>query len=306
MTDNERRKRLSELSKIPLFARIDHRLLLDDSGKIGPIANLPRNKRRQLAKSARVLSGKYIAALQKIRNSGAGYPVDRLLRDFAIEYTNRYASSGVNTQPVNFNYIEPFCKISFLKESVAPFAEPAPELDHLFNLTDFFDFLTSKDSDNFKLSSLLELPEGVTLHFTTNGLVTDFGLLNAEDHEFFVSGFSMVRQGNSLHWYILGGEQLSEREWKDLVTEQRDVDLTNTPPEKRLFMEEVISKSGGKFGAPCPLEGTSTALRTIVCGEIDLVSEKVLSRCLMQEMENTFRLYCDDPEIFHEGLETVL
>jgi hypothetical protein len=62
----------------------------------------------------------YRRILLGIRQSGAGYPVDQLLRQLAIEYTHRYASAGVGSQPVSFNYFEAFCDIKLIENSVAP------------------------------------------------------------------------------------------------------------------------------------------------------------------------------------------
>jgi len=295
---DEKKRRLSALNKMPSIAQIDHRLLLDKNGRLPFISQLSKSEQRKLKAHAKIISKRYTDILKKITQSGAGFPVDKFLRELVYEYTHRYASSGANTQPLNFNYFESFCNIRLMSNTVAPYAVPSDEIDHLFNLTDYFDYCTSDKMDNFNLTSLMELPENKTLHFTTNGDVLDFSILNAEGKEFVISGFSMIRRKNFLHWYLLGGEILTQEEWKLKSTDQPEVTLDNIHPRKKAFLTEAIEKNNYLYGLPVALEGTETAIRTIVTGEIDLVTKKYLGRCLMTETENSFNLISDDPEIF--------
>lgn len=298
MSLDEKKKRLSALSQIPSLAGTDHHLLLDQNGNLPFISQLSRNERRKLKAEARKIAEKYSNIIKKIKQSGAGFPVDKLLRELAHEYTNRYASSGTNTQPVSFNYFESFCNIQLFNNTFAPYAVPTSEIDHLFNLTDYFDYYTSNKASNFNLTSLMELPENKTLHFTTNGDILDFSILNAEGKEFVVSGFSIIRRKNSLHWYLIGGELYSDEEWKLISTDESKVTLDNIDPMKKAFLTQVIKEHDYKFGPPVSLEGTDTAIKTIITGEIDLVTQQYLSRCLMTENENSFNLISDDPDIF--------
>lgn len=301
MKNNEEKKnRLSILGKIHPLARQDHRHFLNENGKHRLLQALPRNERRLLAKQSKVFAEQYRQILRSISNSGAGFPIDQLIRQLAIEYTHRYASSGTNNQPISFNYFEPFCEIKLIDKSVAPYAVPINEMDHLFSVGDFFDYLTSSDSKNFKLNSLMNLPEDTAFHFTANGDLSDFTYLNSDGREFLISGFSMVRRGSFLHWCVIGGELLDEAEWEARSNSQIEISLDSVPPFKRAFMEDSLRLNSNKSGSPVALEGASTAIRTIYAGETDLKSEKHLSRCYMSEMENAFFMICDDPEIFDD------
>lgn len=236
-----------------------------------------------------------------IANSGAGYPVDRLLHDLALEYTNRFASSGTETQPVNFNYFEAFCDIKLIPNNVAPYAIPVAEIDNIFNVTDFFEFITSPEAEKFDLTSLMEIPEDKAFHYTANGDVNDLSFQNSSGRDFLISGFSLVRRNTSLFWYLLGGERYSPDEWDILCIEDYDESAGETLPFKQAFIEEVIERHGGKMGAPLPLEGTTSALRTIITGEINLTTKRYYSRCIMTEYNNAFAVKCDDPGIFGKG-----
>ena len=146
MSFDDKQKRLSAVAQMPPISRVDHRLHLDKDGN-HPLSKLPRSQRRRLAAKAKKLGAKYNSLKTMIKRSGAGFPVDKLLRELAIEYTHRFATSGTYTQPISFNYFESFCNIRLIKNSTAPYAEPTSEFDHLFNLTDYFDYITSDESD---------------------------------------------------------------------------------------------------------------------------------------------------------------
>lgn len=298
MTNEERSKRLAELAKVHPIARQDHRNFLNSEGKLPFFSDLTRKQKKEIDLQTKTIAKQYRIALKRLHYSGAGFPADKVLRELAIEYTHRYASSGVFTQPINFNYFEPFCHISLLKGSTAPYARIARESNHLFNGLDFFDYLTSKDSDDFKLNSLSTLLSENIYHFTTNGSVMDCRFMNADGREFIISGFSMIRRGNSLHWYMIGGEIYDKDEWTLVNSEQPEIDLNDIAPHKKAFLSNAIKEQNYQTGGPCPLEGTKTALRTVVCGEIDIDTERHLGRCYMAEYENSFQIYCDDPEVF--------
>jgi len=290
--------RLRNLSLVPRMAAQDHRFFLDEQGEDSRLKSLSRRERRKIAKGGRWLAGEYAKRMRQIAQSGAGYPVDQILRQFAIEYTNRYASSGLYNQPLSFNYFEPFCKIELIPDSVAPYARPVDEIDHIFSISDFFDYTTSDHSNGFELSKLFEVPEGRAAHFTVSGDVNELTFLTAEGREFVVAGFSMVRYGDYVHWFIVGGAVFSEAEWKTLSEQDVPVELDAVPPWKRLFLEQARARYGNKRGAPTPLEGTESTQRTIVTGEIDLTTGRHVGRAYMAEAENSFAIVADDPDIF--------
>ncbi|CDZ46968.1 GIY-YIG nuclease family protein [Neorhizobium galegae] len=297
MSLDQKRKRLAELQKVPGFAARDHRLFKNEEGQDKRLAALPRAQRRKIEKEGRVLAKEYFKVMRQMQQSGAGYPVDQLLRQLAVEYTNRYALSGIDNQPLSFNYFEAFCDIKLLVNSVAPYAEPNREVDHLFSVEDFFEYSTSDQSSGFDISRLEELPEKTVLHFTTNGSINDFTFSTAAGREFLISGFSMLRYENFVHWYIVGGEVFSDTEWEILSQPIENVDLVGTPPWKRAFVEEARSRFAGQPGGPLPLEGTARAQRTVVAGELDLTTRTHVARCYMRETENAFVLVSDDPDL---------
>ena len=293
-----RNKRLDELRKVPQYAAVDHRFFLDENGRDGRISGLPRKICQQIKAEGIKISKKYSQILTYISRSGVGYPVDQFLRDLAVEYTHRYAASGTMNQPTSFNYFESFCNIRLIVDSFAPYAEPADEINHLFNVADYFDYLTVEETPAFDISTLQEVPEGLVHHFTQNGSINDFTYLTSEGREFVISGFSMVRHRGSLHWYLIGGEVLSESEWQHRSKNDMEIESKHVAAEKRPFLADSMRERGNRGGAPIPLQGTKTAVRTIISGETDLITYKHVARCYMTESENIFELFCDDPDVF--------
>lgn len=298
VTEDDKRRRLRSLSEVPLYAAADHRFFLDSKGNDSRVSNLPRAERRKMEAAGRRIGEDYRRIFLGLKKSGAGFPADQLVRQLAIEYTHRYAASGLYNQPLSFNYFEAFCEIRLIDKSYAPYAWPAPEVDHLFSIIDYLDYATGPEGSSFDLSQLKALPDGKAFHFTPNGSILDFTFLTAEGREFFVGGFTMIRHGNSLHWYVLGGAAYSEAEWENLATNQAEFGPENIPAYKRPFLSASMQKNGNKSGKPVTLEGTERALRTIIAAETDLTSCKHVGRCHMEEWEHNFSTISDDPLLF--------
>lgn len=292
-----REKRLGILREVPFLAQLDHRLFQDQNGGHPALEMGTRKERRLREKAAKKLAERYHRHLLSLRDSGAKFPVDQFLRQLAMEYTHRYAGSGTRTQPTSFNYFEPFLNIKFFPESIAPHVTLCSEYNHLFSSVDFFDYLTGTGANTFDVVSLMGLREAEILHFTINGHILDLTFLGPGEREFALSGFSLVRRGSSVHWFMVGGRLFTADEWKELQSQDEEVEIQNVPVWKRAFMRDVLEQNGDKAGCAVALEGTTLAAKTILCGEFDVTVSKHLARCIMFEAENSFHLFCDDPEV---------
>lgn len=277
---------------------MDHRNLLDKYGKHELISKLPRNERRLLRKGGEKIARTYQSIMKQLVNSGSKLPVSEVLRSMVLEYTNRFASSGTNNQPISFNYFEPFCWAKLIPNSFAPYFKLKSETDHLFDLNDFFDFLTSSDIELDDVNFLADIPDSKTFHFSTSGDLFSTTVFDSNKREFVISGFSMVRVGDVVHWFILAGEVFSEREWGEMKSHDVSDGISKAPVWKRKFLEEMIERTGRESGLPLPLEGTERSWRTIIAGEFDFVKRKHISRAYFAETKNAFTVHCDDPEVF--------
>lgn len=295
---SNRKSRLAEFEKMPFFARLDHRRFLNKDGKLPFFDKMSRKKRRKLKAESRKIAAFYNRLLEGMSKSGTGFPIDQLLRSMAIEYTNRFASSGTEHLPVSFNYFEPFCEGKLIPQSFAPYLELLPETDHLFSSSDFFEYVTSEDSAGFEIASLRSLPEARVYNFSANGDILALTFTDGRSRDYVLSGFTMVRRGRSIHWGLVAGENLSTDEWKKRSTKATPIDLSNITPSKRAFLKNKVEEEGSTTGAPLLLEGTETAVRTVLAGEIDAEDGKHVGRAIFVEHENAYDVFCDDPEIF--------
>lgn len=296
MTDEGRWERLRQLAVMPPLAALDHRHFLDERGKDTRLAGLSRKERRRLETDGRRLATKYYELIRKQFSTGAGYPIDQMIHGLAAEYNHRYAASGTATQPTSFNYVEPFLSLHYFEKSFAPHLNINPELDHLFFLNDFLEFLTEPPRNEEELSSVFSsVPNGRIFNYTSNGIPEDNVYTTADGAEFIFSGFSFVKHGSYVSWVLVGGEIIPEEEWIALADES--FDLSALSPYKRKFLAKAIEINGATSGLPIPLQGTERAIRKVLAGELDLTSERHLSRCLMSEYENAFMVQTDDPAV---------
>lgn len=294
---NDRKSRMGEIAKIHPLARMDYRNTLNKAGRPFWEEGMTRKDRRILRAEGKKIGIQYTRIIKALYSSGVGFPVDQTTRQMAVEYTNRFASSGTGNLPVSFNYFEPFCDLKLINGTVAPYMVPVPEINHLFNVTDFFDFLTSNDSESFSVTELISLPEARTLHFTNNGDISEITFFDATGREYILSGFSMVRRGNSIHWFLVAGEKLNKEQWDLRAKDIHEINIDDVPPWKRAFLKERIERTGPTTGAPMKLEGTETAVRTLVAGEFDVSIKKHIGKSIFIETENSYGVFSDDPEI---------
>ena len=245
---NDKSRRFEKLRTVPLFAALDHRLFLNKNGEDERLASLPRNQRRKIHADSKRIWQEYKNILDRINKSGVGYMVDHQLRRFLEEYNNRYSMSGIFTQPLSFNYFEAFCEIEIIEKSYAPYTRPAKEVNHLFSLHDYFDYITTPDASVFDIKSLFKLPEDFIFHFTPSGDIGEFTVMNDESREFVIAGFALIRRRNFLHWYLIGGDLHSEAEWSELSKLDDFIELDWLDPYKRPFLEPIIERDGSRRG----------------------------------------------------------
>src|ERR1700730_2422726 len=91
--------RYKEMGK---YAFTDHRLLPREVPE--KIEKLPRNQRRFQKKIIRIAFDRMHAD----HESGAGLPIDQLLRKFRLQQTDRQLGHGLMTMPTSFNVLEGF------------------------------------------------------------------------------------------------------------------------------------------------------------------------------------------------------
>ena len=225
--------------------------------------------------------------------SGAGYPIDKQLREYLLGYNDRHLGHGLTTLPSSFGVFEGFCEF-WVNEPASCFTIRS-EKDHLFSLSDFLDFATNAERHSDAIRSLLELDDGIIYNFTPVGDLRDLAFLHAESSPFLIAGFTMVRHGEQLHWAMIGGPIC------DLVEETRKLRMNpasqNSREKKPGATSYIDSDPNIEIWAE-PLVGTEDVWKTIVFGLFSLRSEKHEIRAIAKDYASCYDVTMDDPDSF--------
>lgn len=196
------------------FSTIDHRVLMERGLHRSQV--LSRHRRRALDKRTKQLLKKRVyPRLRDLIESGAGFPIDQTIRAFALEFNDRALSHGSEVMPASFNVMEAFLFPERVEDRIAVL-RLHPERDHMFSLSDFLDFLTSKDGPIDPVKEALRAPEGIIHSYTPSGALEDLTFLYGDSRAFMVAGFSFVRHGSEITWVLLGGSSIRHRAYKHL------------------------------------------------------------------------------------------
>jgi len=136
------------------------------------------------------------------RMNGAGYPIDRMLRQL-LDTTNDDLVAGMDTPFANvWDVMSGFVKVE--QAQLVKYARLLPERDHAFSAADFFAFAGEEELRVQTVSRLEALPEG-TIH---NYSVLDLREIVFEEEgrdPLVFAGISLVRHGRRIHWLTTGG-----------------------------------------------------------------------------------------------------
>jgi hypothetical protein len=135
--------------------------------------------------------------------TGAGLPMDQLVRHFANEYNWRNLQKGLLSMPGSFNVMEAF----FRYDPANSVFRILDESDHLISFMEFLDFLTSGDCPE-DIRGVAENIEEDIIH--SYNLTNDPGAITFsvdDGSEFAVGGVSLIRQGAEISILLLAGEK---------------------------------------------------------------------------------------------------
>ena len=181
-----------------------------------PSQVLSRKERRTSLKKTKKVVQNALVTRQKIIASGAGYPIDSQIRDFADEYNERSMTHGTRTLPVSFTYLEPFLRPE-MNQGYIPLFNIREESDHLFSMDDYLDYITSSDAPKNYLQTINAFPEETIFNYTPTGNIEDLSYIYNDSRKFSFAGFSMIRHDSEINWILLGGELISSKQVDELT-----------------------------------------------------------------------------------------
>jgi hypothetical protein len=209
---------------------------------------------------------------------GAGYPIDRALRTrIDVVHLYEHQANYALLNQGSFTVFDRFITRNVLAD---PYSHLLPEIDHAFDLDDFY---TVHDYTGFPEDAyqrLEKIPEQRIHHYTPlNPWI--FADLPVDPAPNIVAGFSLVRHGHTLYWILLGGPILDLEAQADWLVPMLQGEPTN------------LSASAARKLQPKPLVGTSRVWGTTLWGSFDLRSQDFGPFGVSLDMGETLDCYLD-------------
>jgi hypothetical protein len=272
------------------FSYPDARFLLEKGTH--PLQKLPRKRRRALTKTVNQRLRRLKPVLKAISDDGAGFPIDQTIRAQVAEINNRCLTHGTEVMPMSFNVMEAFF-VPEKFEGSTPIFKLRDERDHMFSLSDFFDFLTSSDGPSNPVLEAMRVPEGVIHSYTPTGNIEELTFLYGDSTAFAIGGFAFIRYGTEISWLLLGGPRVTDAELE--ATRNLSTSSRSSGDPRKKFFDQKCPKGEER---PLVMEGTTNVWRTLVFGRLVADSGKHLVRYRAREYETSFDTVTDDPCIF--------
>ena len=150
--------------------------------------------------------GKAHSAVQAIMDSGAGYYADQSIRDYFMEFNNRFWTYGLKYSPASFNVLGKFVE----GNPDNYYFNLKDEEDSIFLCGDFFEFITDENFKNDPRISLNSLKDNIIYNYSVIGDPRELTFKTDDSkHEYAVCGISMIRDKNELSWILTGGPIVS-------------------------------------------------------------------------------------------------
>ena len=132
-----------------------------------------------------------------------------------MEYADRFLKYGPKSFPISYNTLEPFFIYNHHNSIIQLHSD---EESYGISLVDFLDFVTQKDFELDKIDFYENIAENIIYHFT---FITGYDEINFSNNgkTFFVSGLSLVRQGNEISILLQAGESFDKQEAENYFKE---------------------------------------------------------------------------------------
>lgn len=248
------------------------------------VRSLPRN-----AELDRALRKKFKEATTIVKvqyDSGAGFPIDSLIREFLLEYNGRNFEHGLRLMPASFNIMESFYRYI----PVIAIFKLYPEIDHLFSSLEFLDYVTSPDAPTDIREVLHCLEDSVIYSYNVINSPGDMTFSIAGGTEYGIGGSALIRHGKEITALLLAGQKtdLSKR-----TREIRKAVISDIFPGK-----ESIKPAEDRIREAVPLLGNKEFWQTLVLIRIDLETMTFDVRYVLTDWGDSFDIQTDDTSIF--------
>lgn len=240
--------------------------------------------------------GKAHSAVQAIMDSGAGYYADQSIRDYFMEFNNRFWTYGLKYSPASFNVLGKFVE----GNPDNYYFNLKDEEDSIFLCGDFFEFITDENFKNDPRISLNSLKDNIIYNYSVIGDPRELTFKTDDSkHEYAVCGISMIRDKNELSWILTGGPIVSDDEKKLGI----GFDLKDYETEKAMYTKPDFYDE--KKNIPVMIPGLDDVWRNTVFGrtEIDTLTHQV--RYKQDDFAHALMTATDDPIAYSSVNENI-
>jgi hypothetical protein len=250
------------------------------------MAHSDNSKRRQFNRAV----DRMLAELDLSAHTGAGFPVDQILREFFGSANNRFRQGGADALPVSWVVIERFTKY----QQDPDWFQLRPERDHLFDLVDFLVFSASDVAPKSLAEATMRMAEGVIYNFTPAGEWAKTSSFDAGDGlRLALCGASFVRRGGEVAILAVGGQVCDlEEKTAELLNMYRDMIDYATP-----LRPGVPNMDLDRIRAT-PVQGTDNIWQHVTLTLIDTVRKTAQVKYLYEDHGRTYSIHTDDPEYY--------
>lgn len=231
------------------------------------LSDLTTSMRRQLEADEMTVARRYMAAMQRTRETGVGSPIEAEILDMAYGVSRRAFATPMKGErftgatAIHAGLCVPATDPGNLRDY--GYYLPAPLRTHILP---FDDFLSDGSTSNDDLPRLLGgLPEGVlNVYSMHNSLSVEFADAHCENA--VVGGFATIRRKDMVWWTAVGGVLVDfddvERQLKTFVFKGLD------HGKDRTIKPKVVT-----------LSGRPDAWKQRLCGVVDLSGRELNSVC---------------------------
>jgi len=231
-----------------------------------------------------------IARYRAVLANGAGLTADKAIRVYFNTYNTRNWTGGLHNMPSSFNALEAFFR--YVPEE--SYFELLAEVDHVFSVEDFFDFVTSEDCPDDPYSEAMRLNESTIYQYSAYDDPHRLIMSTEDGSAFGLASFSMVRRADEVVVMVVAGE-LSDDDQEAELAKNLDADREYTQQR-----EAMMPQDRGEKHSAVPLEGTDDLWRTTAVLRLNLATRTFDVRYLLRDMHISDVVISDDPIMYDD------
>ncbi|WP_322079243.1 GIY-YIG nuclease family protein [Burkholderia cepacia] len=216
--------------------------------------------------------------------NGIGFPADKQIREFNLEYNGRVFRGSLRDMPASFNVAEAF---NCFVPSTSTF-RIRDERDYIFSFDDFIDFVTSDLVDESKVDLESDMEEGKIYSFNSVDSKSQMRFSSGGGAQYEFASVSLVRFGSEISLILLAGQEC------DLLAETEKIKKSAWESTRPLSHRVHIEADECRELRAEPLFENSNLWKTVVLVRFDNSKKTIDARYVFQDWGRMYRTISDD------------